>query len=64
MFGRYCRLGIHVWASDRAVIKAARDRLERVAWYSRMHREARHAYYRAMLNIHHEQQNLCITHGI
>ena len=56
MFGTYLRLGVHVWASDREVIRAARSRIV-VSSNTRQHRRE---YYRLMLQYHHEQQNICL----
>jgi hypothetical protein len=47
-----------VWASDRAVVKAASLKLKKFARTGRAHREARHAFYRQMLNYHHGDQRL------
>lgn len=49
MFALYCRLGVHVGASDRAVIRATRARL---VPYTRARQEPRKALYRAMLAEH------------
>lgn len=53
----YGRLGVHVWASDREVIKAASTKLKNK--FNRAEREARHKFYRRMLEEHKAQQDLC-----
>jgi hypothetical protein len=64
MFGTYCRLHVHVWASDREVIRAAQRKLKRSVRYARKHREARHAFYRTMLDYHHQGQKLVAEHRL
>jgi hypothetical protein len=49
--GTYDRLRVHVYASPRAVIKAARGKLGPKA-FTKAQREARRAFYRAMLQHH------------
>ena len=60
MYGTYCRLGVHVWAPDCAVIRAASRKLKRVARHSRKYRQERHAFYRRMLDCHRAEQTLCM----
>ena len=57
-FATYCRLGVPVWAPDRAVIRAARGKLLKTS-LRREHRDARHDFYRTMLAHHHGEQDLC-----
>jgi hypothetical protein len=59
MFGTYNRLRVHVYASDRAVIKAASLKLKKQFRHTRKDRVARHKFYRQMLDYHHEHQDLC-----
>jgi len=58
MYGTYCRLGVHVYATAREVIIAARRKLKRSARTGRKHRDARHAFYRAMLKEHRDARAL------
>lgn len=58
MFGMYLRLHLHVSASDRAVIRAARQMVHpmfRNAW---MARGERHRFLRQMLAYHRHAQNM------
>lgn len=57
MYGTYCRLGVHVSASYREVIRAARKKLKKSA-FRREQREARHAFYRDMLRYHADAQGV------
>lgn len=57
-YGTYSRLHIHVSDSPRAVIEAARRKLRPNARAGRASREARHAFYRAMLGYHTEAQRI------
>lgn len=60
MYGAYCRLAVPVWASRQTVVRvASRKMLKKSVRYARKHREARHAFLRAMLQYHHESQQLC-----
>lgn len=54
----YCRLGVHVYASDREVIRAIRSRLAGTA-FERDKRTERHALYRAVLEEHSKARRLC-----
>jgi hypothetical protein len=56
MFGTYCRLNVHVWASNREVIRAARKMLN-PPW-QKQPRYYRHKFYRLMLEYHKQQQDL------
>jgi hypothetical protein len=58
MYSTYLRLDVHVGASSREVIKAAKSKLLRVVWYARQHRDGRHNYYRRMLEHHERAQYL------
>jgi hypothetical protein len=58
LYGTYCRLRVHVSASNRAVIKAASRKITREHRYGRAQRDARHAFYRAMLECHRDAGNL------
>lgn len=51
-FAQYNRLNLHVTDSNRAVIRAARQRLKPSARRSRDVRSERHAFFRAMLEQH------------
>ena len=52
MFGTYCRLNVHVMASNLAVIRAARTKLRHPN--NPAEREARKRFYRMMLDYHRE----------
>ena len=54
MYGTYTRLNLSVHASDLAVIRAARRKVARKHRTARAMREARHAFYRTMLQYHHD----------
>ncbi|NWG24490.1 MAG: hypothetical protein HXY30_08785 [Pseudorhodoplanes sp.] len=58
MFGTYLRLDVTVWASDRAVIRAARRKLARSARRDPAKREVRKRFYREMLEHHANAQHL------
>jgi hypothetical protein len=58
MLGTYHRLHIPVWASDITVIRAARKKISKSHLHSRKHRDARHSFYRVMLNYHRKAQQL------
>lgn len=58
MYGTYLRLEVTVWASDRAVIHAARRKLTRSARLDPAKRDARKRFYRAMLEHHANTQRL------
>jgi hypothetical protein len=57
-FGTYCRLGVHVAASNLSVIRAARRMLREGARRAREHRAARHAFYRQMMEYHASARDL------
>lgn len=48
----YERLGLHVGASVRDVIRSARRKLPKRSRRGRQHREARHVYLRSMIYHH------------
>jgi hypothetical protein len=56
----YQRLSVTVFASNRAVIKAASRKLKCKARFARKHRTARHAFYREMLACHRAALDLVI----
>jgi hypothetical protein len=58
MFATYQRLGVHIYASDREVIRAASRKLKRSVRFARKHRKARHAFYRQMLRYHLKARKL------
>jgi hypothetical protein len=58
MYGTYLRLDVPVWASNRAVIRAARRKLTRSARRDPTKREARKRFYREMLEHHANAQRL------
>lgn len=58
MLGTYNRLGLHVSATSREVIKAASRKLTPAARTSREQREARHEFYRTMLRYHEDARDL------
>lgn len=61
MFGTYQRLGVHVYASNREVIKAARSKLQKRCWHDPAYREGRKLFYRNMLEYHAQARALCNT---
>jgi uncharacterized protein (DUF305 family) len=58
MFGTYQRLQVSAFASPREVIRAAQGKLKPESKYSREQREARHAFYRMMLDYHAKAADL------
>jgi len=62
MYGTYCRLDVHVHASAREVIKAARLKLKKAARTSRASRIARHAFFREMLEYHSRAREQFAAH--
>lgn len=58
MFGTYCRLGVHVHASNRTLIKAIVARLKRPLLRDRAGRARRHALYRALMVEHADARAL------
>lgn len=60
-FAAYCRLGVSVWESDRAVIRAARARLKPAARRAPNLRTARKLFYQGMLDYHHEARDVAVA---
>jgi hypothetical protein len=58
-YGTYTRLRVRVSATPRAVIFAASRKLKPRARFDRAQRDARHAFYRAMLAHHSNAGALC-----
>jgi hypothetical protein len=58
MYSTYLRLGLHVSASDREVIKATQKKFNKEARRDPVLRRARHDVYRVMLEYHHNSQEL------
>lgn len=58
MFGTYQRLRVSAFASPRAVIRAAQGKIKPESRYLRSQREARHAFYRQMLEYHERAADL------
>ncbi len=58
--GTYNRLRVHVWASDRQVIRALRKKLNPAILKGRGHRERRLDLYREVLAIHRGSQGLYV----
>ena len=58
MFGTYQRLGVHIYASDMEVIRAARRKLQRKARRDPALKTKRKAFYRQMLAYHRHALNL------
>lgn len=56
MYGTYCRLNVHVNASNLEVLRAARKRLAKKFRCDRTVRDERHLFYRKMLEYHSEAQ--------
>jgi hypothetical protein len=57
----YGRLGVHVFASWRAVVRAANSRIAREHRHSAAMREARKQLYREMLGCHQRHRDLVFT---
>lgn len=57
-YGTYLRLDITVHDGWRAVVRAAAKKLKRAARRDRAQREARHHFYRQMLDHHREAQEI------
>ncbi len=58
MYGTYCRLNLHVFATNRDVIRALRRKLKHDALRDPTKREARKTLYREILKQHHQAQGL------
>jgi EAL domain-containing protein (putative c-di-GMP-specific phosphodiesterase class I) len=59
MLGTYHRLNLHVSASDREVVRAARLKIDRMFRRDPDVKEARKHFYRTMIDYHHKAQDLC-----
>jgi len=57
-FLQYCRLGLHVSATDLQVVQAAQQKLKWPIAFKGKARSARKEYYRAMLREHREAKIL------
>ena len=57
-YGTYLRLDITVHDSWRAVVRAAAKKLTAEARHDPARREARHRFYRQMLDYHREAQKI------
>jgi len=60
-FGTYERLRVHVYASNRDVIKAARGKLRKDCWHDLSYRDGRKLFYRNMLEYHAKARELAQT---
>jgi hypothetical protein len=58
MLATYQRLGVTIYDSNRAVIKAARRKLKRKYRFARKYRHARFAFYREMMRHHKDECRL------
>lgn len=58
MFGTYCRLAVHVNASNIDVLRAARLKIAAQHRRGRARRADRHRFYRAMLAYHSDSRAL------
>ncbi len=58
MYGTYLRLGVHVHASWRDVVRAAANKLIRQARRDPAKRDRRKAFYREMLGHHRQTQEI------
>lgn len=61
-FSAYCRLNIQISASNRAVIRAASQKINPRARFDPDRRGDRHEYFRAMLDHHHDARDLVARH--
>lgn len=52
MYGTYCRLNVPVFATKMAVIRAARKKVHAKMRRNPKYREARHDFYRKMIEYH------------
>jgi hypothetical protein len=64
MLATYQRLGVHIYASNRAVIKAAQRKIARKYRTSRKVRTQRHAFYREMLRHHKHERALAAAFNL
>ncbi len=58
MYGLYCRLNVHVMASNLTVIRELRKRMVKKTLQDRTCRERRHEVYRTILVEHQEAKEL------
>jgi len=58
MFASYNRLNVSIYDSDRTVIRACRVMMNIGARRDRTRREARHSFYRSMLEYHRKALEL------
>jgi len=58
-YAQYCRLNVSVGATNRTVIKRASRKIKKASRFNREQRNARHAFYRAMLAQHDDAKKLC-----
>jgi uncharacterized protein (DUF305 family) len=61
MLSTYHRLNLHVSASWRDVVRAARRKIAKKHRTCRDKSEARKSFYRVMLKHHHDARELCRT---
>ena len=61
MYGTYLRLGVHVHASWRDVVRAAANKLTSQARHDPSKRDRRKAFYRGMLIHHRRAQEIVQT---
>ena len=61
MSGTYARLGVHVWATPREVVRAARCKIAAPHRCDPVKRETRKAFYRRMLKEHRQHQDLVLA---
>lgn len=57
-FGTYERLGVSIYASNRDVIRAARNKLRPSCWHDPAYRDGRKLFYRNMLEYHARARDL------
>lgn len=60
MYATHLRLGIRVWDSDRAMIRAARSKLASAALLDPARRDGRKHFYRDMLRHHADAQRIVL----
>jgi hypothetical protein len=61
MLNTYHRLNLHIYASDRTVVRAALRKIKRKARHDRALRKLRHEWLREMLAYHAKARNLAQT---
>lgn len=61
LHGTYCRLGVHVLASDRDVVRAAHRVMRPEVRRDHRRREARHGLIRTLLGHHHQARKLALS---